>query len=180
MVQGQNFAPAYERTEQMQVSNGRIDLLSPLPVLNIPQYQAQKQNNTSFANEAILGQFEQNQLSSIFFSAKNIDALQDGIRYRIYVETDAKHIIGRQSDTELKIVMRSVYFQHAKHDNRPLIEQVRSLNKHVLDWVVPEVLSNLRQYVVYRQDASTLPTPLDRAQLSTMKGTKVLELKSFM
>jgi hypothetical protein len=175
----QNFAPAYT-SQSVPNYNGRIDLMSPLPALNIPDYQKRSIDNSTFTSEALTGQVMQNNLSQIFFSARNIDALHEGIRYRIYMETGGQQVIGRQSDTELKIVMRSMYYQYAKHDNRPVVEQVRELNGYVLDWVVPEVLSNLKQYMVYKRDASTLPVPLERAQLSTMKGTKVLEIKSFM
>jgi hypothetical protein len=175
----QNFAPAYTQSD-VRATNGRIDLMSPLPSLEIPQFQQRSMNNASFKTEATMGQTAPNNLSALFFSPENIDALQQGIRYRIYVETDGKHVIGRQSDTELKIVMRSIYYQHAKHNNTSIVAQVRELNKYVLDWVVPEVLTNLKQYEVYKRDASTLPMPLERAQLSTMKGTEVLELHSFM
>lgn len=179
MVQTQNFAPAYTQ-QSGPTYNGRIDLLSPLPALEIPDYQKKKVDNSTFTNEALTGQVLQNNLSQVYFSSQNIDALQEGIRYRIWMETDKQYVIGRQSDIELKIVMRSIYYQYAKHDNRPVVAQVRELNKLVLDWVVPEVLSNLKQYIVYKRDASTLPIPMDHAQLSTMKGTKTLEIKSFM
>lgn len=178
MVNQGNFAPAYT-AQDIPVANGRIDLMSSVPTLQIPQFQT-KVDNTMFAKEATLGQFTSTEVSDTFFSPCNIDALQEGIRYRIYVETNGKYVIGRQSDTELKIVMRSIYYQNAKNDSRPVIEQVRELNALVLKWAVPEVLSNLQQYEVYRRDASTLPMPMERAQLATTKGTKVLEQKSFM
>lgn len=173
-----NFAPAYT-TQDVQRVNGRIDLVSSIPTLQIPQFQS-KVDNTNYAKEAMGGQFTSTKLSDLFFSACNINALQEGIRYRIYVETNGRHVIGRQSDSELKIVMRSIFLQNAKHDSRPIVEQVRELNALVLKWAVPEVLSNLLQYEVYRKDASSLPVPLERAQLATSKGTKTLEIKSFM
>lgn len=181
---GGNFAPVVGATDTMTMNtpnqNGRIDLLSPLPSLDIPSYQTRSVNNANYTVEATYGQIVPNELSSIYFSEKNIDALQQGIRYRVYKETNGQHIIGRQSDQELKIVMRSIYYQYAKHQNGDLIGQVRELNSKVLDWVVPEVLSNLKQYEVYRKDASMLPMPMERAPLITTKGTKVLEIKSFL
>ncbi len=178
-----NFAPLeasglYQRPTQS--TNGRIDLLSTAPLLDIPAYQRTMINNRTFRNEATVGQVAQNPLSDLFFSEENINALQDGIRYRVWVETDKKFVIGRQSDTELKVVMRSIYYQHAMHQTSDLLGQVRTLNAKVLDWVVPEVLSNLKQYEVYRKDASTLPVPMERAALETIKGTRVLEQKRFM
>lgn len=179
MVYSENFAPAYA-AQEVQSVNGRIDLMSSIPTLNIPQFHSTTQDNSSFNTEATTGQLTVTKLSELYFSQCNIEALQQGIRYRIYMETDGRFVIGRQNSNELKIVMRSIYFQHAKHDNRPVVEQVRQLNAYVLAWTVPEVLSNLKQYEQYKKDASTLPMPLERAQLSTTKGTKVLEIKSFM
>lgn len=178
-----NFAPLessglYNRAEG--ATNGRVDLLSAAPLLDIPAYQRTNMNNRTFSSEATTGQIQKNPLSDVFFSAENINILQDGIRYRVWVESDKQFVIGRQSDTELKIVMRSIYFQHAKHQSTNMIEQVRELNAKVLDWVVPEVLSNVRQFETYKRDASTLPVPMERAQLSTQKGTRVLEQKTFM
>jgi hypothetical protein len=179
----QNFASTMSSLQDMTenlLNNGRVDLMSALPTFNIPNYQIKTPNNTSYSREAITGQYSANKLSDIYFSPENIDALQEGIRYRVYVETQGKYVIGRQSDQELKIVMRSIYFQFGLNNDNDCIGQVRTLNAKVLDWVVPEVLSNLLQYARYKVDASTLPMPLDRAPIMTTKGTKVLEIKSFM
>lgn len=178
-----NFAPLessglYNQTGQG--TNGRIDLISPAPLLDIPAYQRTNIDNRTFSSEATVGQVQSTPLSDLFFCADNINILQDGIRYRVWVETDKKYVIGRQSDTELKIVMRSIFYQYAQHKSNDLVGQVRDLNSKVLEWVVPEVVSNLKQYEVYRRDASTLPVPLEHAQLSTSKGTRVLEQKTFM
>lgn len=175
-----NFAPleSYERLPQ--TSNGRIDLLSASPLLDIPAYQRTMVNNRSFVSEATVGQIQTNPLSDLFFCENNINLLQDAIRYRIWVETDKKYVIGRQSDTELKVVMRSIYYQNAMHQTTDLVGQVRNLNTKVLEWVIPEVLSNVKQYEVYRKDASTLPMPMERGALATSKGTRVLEQKRFM
>ena len=181
---GQNFADAISSLTMMTDGvkpNGRIDLLSPMPLFDIPSYQRTlNQNNSRAAQEAVSGQITVNGISELFFSPKNIDALQHGIRYRVYVETNGQYTIGRQSDTELKIVMRSVYFQHGRNTAGECVGQVRELNAKVLDWVVPEVLSNVLQYSTYRVDASTLPMPMDRSPNMSARGTKSLELKSFM
>lgn len=179
-----NYAPLessglYDSGAQ-SVVNGRIDLISAAPLLDIPAYQRTNMDNRSFCGEATTGQIQKTTLSDLFFSVDNINALQEGIRYRIWVETDKKYVIGRQSDTELKVIMRSIFYQFAKHQSQDLVGQVRELNAKVLEWVVPEVLSNLKQYEIYRKDASSLPVPMERAALETTKGTKVLEQKTFM
>lgn len=161
-------------------ANGRVDLLSQMPTFDIPSFQRETVNNTGFAREAAGGQFALNEVSRLYFSETNIDALQHGIRYRVFVETNGRYTIGRQSDQDLKIVMRSIYLQHGKNHSSDCVAQVRVLNAKVLEWVVPEVLSNLLQYSTYRRDASTLPMPLDRSPNMSMKGTNPMELKRFM
>jgi hypothetical protein len=182
MAAYQSTAPVFGSASSMMAKgatpNGRIDLLSPLPEFNIQQNTTVK--NANFVNEATYGQSQPNEVSKIFFSETNIDALQQGIRYRVFVETNGKFTIGRQSDQELKIIMRSIYLQYSKNAAHNCVEQVRDLNIKVLEWAVPEVLSNVKQFDVYRKDASTMPIPLEHAPLMTIKGTKVLEQKKWM
>jgi hypothetical protein len=118
-----------------------------------------------------------NELTCTFFSKANIDALQDGIRYRVYQETGL--VIGRQNEQELNIVMRSIYFQYGRNLPTNVLGQVRELNAKVLDYAVREVLSNVRQFEKYKKDVSTLPVPLPHAPLATMKGTRTLEITRF-
>lgn len=162
-------------------ANGRIDLLSPMPDFRIRSpapLSGEAGCDTGFFKQALPSQVRSD-LSDLFFSDTNIAALQEGIRYRIYTETDGQYVIGRQSDTELKIIMRSIYYQHAKNMPTDIVGQVRDLNAKVLEWAVPEVLSNLKQHIVYLRDASTLPMPLEHAQKVTSKGTRTLEFKTF-
>lgn len=178
----QNFADAMSSIEVFTeglMKNGRVDLMSQMPTFNIANYQSAQPNNARYASEATAGISTPNETSRLYFSPENIDALHEAIRYRIYVETKGKYVIGRQSDVELKIVMRSIYLQTGIMADMGCIAAVRSLNTKVLEWVVPEVLSNLLQYEKYRIDASTLPMPMEHAPLMTSKGTKTLEFKSF-
>ena len=46
---------------------------------------------------------------------KNLENIQNQIIKEIYTLSDKSYIRGRQSDTELKIVMRSIYLQHSKN-----------------------------------------------------------------
>lgn len=160
--------------------NGRLNITNPRTVEFPSFYKQAPTNNKTFYAEAVQGTFTPNELSNIYFSCNNIDVLQDGIRYKIYQLTNGKHVIGRQSDKDLKIVMRSIYLQHSKNLNTDIIGQVRELNAMVLDWCVHEVFSNLQQYDKYLIDVSTLPTPMERSQLMTSKGNKSLEMKSFV
>lgn len=174
MATMQNFASVYETVAGAvsNVANGRVDLFHPI-MLQIPQYQLKPEDNKRFASEALVGQLQKNELSDLFFSAMNIDALQSGLRYGVFKQTG--EVIGRQSDTELKIVMRSIYFQYARHQNSDVVAQVRVLNGHVLEWVVKEISSNVKQQYKYQKDASTMPVPLEFGQNTSVKGERQLE-----
>ena len=92
------------------LGNGLVDLLStPRSSLNIPAYVTAPSNNCNYANEAVSKQMLSTPLSDLFFSAMNIDALQEGIRYQVFRQTG--QVIGRQSDAELKILMRGTFLQ---------------------------------------------------------------------
>lgn len=115
-------------------------------------------------------------VSSLFFSALNVEALQDAIRYRVYVESGADQtVIGRQSDVELSIIMRSIFLQEARNNAREsIVLQVKALNASVLAYCVPRILEEVRTYVTYRRDVSTLPEPLPRGEFLSVKGQKTL------
>ncbi len=121
------------------------------------------------------------EVAHLFFSPANVEALQHGIRYGVYRRSGASRlVVGRQSDRELGLVMRSVYLQHARNKAEDLLAQVRELNARALDYCVPVVYREALMYMTYLQDASTLPEPLPRAELATMKGDRTLEVTRFM
>jgi hypothetical protein len=118
-----------------------------------------------------------NDLNSVYFSRNNIDAIQHGIRYSIF--NKSSKVIDNQSETELRIIMRSIYLQYSKNLPNNIIEQIKDLNKRVLEFVVPRVLIEMNQYETYLKDASTLPVPLSRGENTSSTGTKFLYRKEF-
>ena len=118
--------------------------------------------------------------TTLFMSPRNVDAVQDAIRYRVYVESRGRHVIGRQSDVELALVMRSVLLQRGRNDDgTDVIEQVRLLNAEVLEFCVPRVLTEVDSWLRYRDDIATLPTPMAHGAVASMKGSRELQLKPF-
>jgi len=164
------------------VNNGRVDIMSPMPSLAIHASSVPAAPRTNddgaecTARRAISGIHSSTPLNTLFFSPDNINALQEGIRYRIYAESEGQFVIGLQNERELLIVMRSMYYQYGRNDPDNALQGVRDLNARVLAWCVPEVLNNLKQYEGYKRDVSTLPMPMPRSPIASMKGTRSLEL----
>jgi hypothetical protein len=157
--------------------NGRVNAMGDVPSYQFPN---NPDNYTENPNNITTRNLECSQVSGMFFSTENINLLQNGMRNQILNMSNGKFIIGRQSDDELKIIMRSIYYQYSKNLPYNIKEQVKYLNTKVLEWSVPRILTNLKQDQQYRKDISTLPEPLERSQLPSQKGTRVLEIKSFI
>lgn len=165
--------------------NGRVPEANDNP----PQapFQMFAQTSTSrgggerFAADSLARIWDSSQTSKasqLFLSRANMDALQDAIRYRVYVETGGRHVIGRQSEVELGLVMRSVLLQSGRNKDDSgrggTLKDVRALNAEVLAWCVPRIVSEVLQYINYRIDVSSLPMPMQRGGIATQKGSRSL------
>ena len=173
-------APSYP----INANNGRIDLSkgqlgSYLPVYDYTVLNPPTTNN-KFTKEAVQGVVLATPLSALFFSKENIDVLQEGVRYKVYMLSgDQKIVVSRQSDMELKVVMRGIFFQYALHQPTDIIGQVKELNGRVLDYAAPNVLSNAQQYQTFRKDITTLPVPMARSSSTNKIGTNPLIMKQY-
>lgn len=154
--------------------NGRVDTLHKTNLTSYDFFKENKKNPFHFQTNAVRHIHTDSEVASLFFSQKNVDVLQDGIRYSIYTKTNYNHTIGKQSETELQIIMRSIYLQYSRNLKEDIVNQVKELNSRVLDYAVPKILSELNQYVNYTHDITYLPVPLERSKNMSTTGTKIL------
>ena len=100
-------------------SNGRVNILGN----NIPDvfqlYDRVPVNEkiTSY-RQALTGNWENNMVSNVYFSADNIQIVQNGIRAGVYKKSNKRFIIGPQDLDTLKIIMRSIFLQHSLNDSK--------------------------------------------------------------
>jgi hypothetical protein len=161
---------------RMNFLNGRVDATNK-STLNIDRARVKASEHQI---NVISRNLDCTEVSKVFFSIDNIDLLQRGIRNKILNDTDGQINISRQSDDELKIIMRSIYFQYGKNSKYNIKEQILELNTRVLEWSVPEIISNVKQSQKYLQDISTMPVPLERSTLPSKKGTKTLDVTKYL
>jgi hypothetical protein len=114
------------------------------------------------------------ELSQLFFSRKNIEFLHQQIINQVYHSSNKKHVIGKQNETQLQIIMRSIFLQHAKHLNCKIKEQISELNKQVIIFCVDKIIIEINQYLGYREDVSKNPVPLEQPKNLSNKGNKIL------
>ncbi|KAG2425009.1 hypothetical protein HXX76_014167 [Chlamydomonas incerta] len=106
------------------------------------------------------GQMCATPVSNAFFSGTNLDALQGEIGRRVR-EYCGKQVT-RQADTEVLAVMRSVYLQYSLNASETdVLPEVRMLNEKVLEYCVPNIISNLVQYDRYLAERDPANTGTD-------------------
>ena len=166
-------------------TNGRVvfDIKSSVP--NYTKYSGERQGSFNVV-ESLQGIHEQTPLNNAFFSQENTDRIQQEIRGLVYKITESDPdpileghrpvVISRQNDTQLQLVMRSIYLQYAKHTNEDILSQVKQLNDLVIKETVPGIITNVKSYIGYSKDIQKLPSPLDHPINPSMKGEKTYSL----
>lgn len=129
---------------------------------------------TSFCN-ALAGTWQNSVLSNLFFSSKNIQIIQNGIRAGVYALSKNQYVIAPQSVDSIKIVMRSVFLQNSINNSCNITQQLNALNHIVVDYCKKKIYSEAQGYLNYLKDVSTLPIPIQRPVMSTISNT--LEFK---
>lgn len=157
--------------------NGIVDIMGVSPEKSFPLYY-EKSNNEN-ASRSLGNIHGTNPLNTTFFSPENVEVLQQSVRKGVYDRSNGRHVIGKQSEIELKIIMRSVYLQYAKNISTNIAQQINVLNRLVINICVPKILTNIEQYIGYKRDISGLPKPLPRAQSVSSAGTKSTRMTRF-
>lgn len=160
--------------------NGRINLMEPQDpniVFKMQEKIAIKNKATEY-REALAGTWEDNILSRAYFSAENVQILQNGIRAGVYEQSDSKFVIPPQNVDTLKIIMRSIYLQNSENHLNDITGQIAKLNNLVLDYAVPTVYKEAIGYLKYCEDQSTIAMPLPVPKHHD-RQYKQLELKNY-
>ena len=165
----------------MQKYNGRVNIISqpdPDVIFKMQERISLKNKSTSYVSALSGNDWEDNLLSRAFFSAENIQIIQNGLRAGVYELSKHEIVLPPQNIDQLKIIMRSIYFQFAEHRRDQITQQIERLNKIVLDEIIPKVYGEAVGYLKYMQDQSSLVVPMDRP-LHHDRNYKQLELKEW-
>ena len=146
-----------------------------------PGYGYEKKAEQGFEADMLRGNWETTPLSTAFFSPENTQSIQNGIRREVFEKSQPKgYIIDNQSVDELKIIMRAIYYQYARNMPFDIQGQINDLNRKVLDWSVPHILSAVDHYHYYINDISHMPVPLAREMNLSGAGTKSMPFNNFV
>lgn len=158
------------------MNNGRVDIKTPNTSALFQMYDKIPANQCVTFRNATEGLWTSTPLSQAFFSQQNIQILQNGIRAGIYKLSNNQYVIGDQDCDSLKIIMRSVFLQHAANQPNNFRQQISALNQIVLDYCIQQVYSEAQGYMKYIDDVSTLVVPIAHPVMAS-ENDRQLELK---
>jgi hypothetical protein len=159
-----------------QMLNGRVNILQPDTKAQFAMYDRIPAHQPSSYRDALQGNWKDSPLSLAYFSKQNIIILQNAIRRGVYEKSKGQYLVGNQSEDVLKVIMRSTFLQYSANMPDKIPEQIKSLNKIVIDYSVKQVYGEAQGYQQYLYDASTLVVPIERPVLSSTED-KTLEWK---
>lgn len=137
-------------------------------------FQSHYTDYYNMSKDCVKGIQEESILSKIFFSPENVDLLQRQIIWTVYQKTGGKYLIEKQNEEDLQVVMRSMFLQHARHVADHIKEQIQELNNLVTDDVVPNIISEVNQYIGYL-DRTFLPRQImDHPECVSSAGMRTL------
>lgn len=159
-----NYRDEYQKPILEHVNaNGRINLLEQPPA--DAQFalfdKVAKKNRAVDYREPLNNGLEENQLSRAYFSAGNIQIIQNGLRAGVYQMSGGKFSIPPQNQDHLILIMRDMYYNHALFSSAPIPDQIADLNRRVLGYLVPFIFNEAVAYYQYIIDQSTIPAPMD-------------------
>ena len=160
-------------------NNGRVDILGPNVEQQFSLYDRIPVNSTKYSfRDSMAGNWYDTQLSNAFFSSKNIQIIQNGIRAGVYNKSNQQYVVAEQNMDELQIIMRAIFLQYSKNLPTNIPSQIKDLNKIVLEYSINQVYGEADGYMKYKRDASTLVVPLAMPIMVSTNG-KQLELKKW-
>lgn len=169
--------------------NGRINFSVPVAGsagsigsrMSVPGFDYLKTAEPNFVADMLRGNLNPSEVALAYFTPRNAAILQESIRRGVLEKSGNKrYMIDDQDIDELKMIMRGIYYQYAKNNEFDIHGQVRELNKLVIDWCVPRILSEIDQYNYYLKDISHMPVPLTQPMSMSSAGTRSLPFQPFM
>jgi hypothetical protein len=153
----------FSRLLEGKKQNGLVDIAileDPTAMFKMHE-RVNSRNKASQYKDALNGTLEWNVLAQVYFSAENMQIIQNAIRANVYKMSKQTINVPNQNVDSLKIIMREIYLQYAEHYPKDITGQVSYLNQLVLDYTVPNVFSEAVSYFKYLHDQSYMAMPLE-------------------
>lgn len=103
------------------------------------------------------------ELSQVFYSNENMQRIQKMIQIAVYERTKGKYKLDYDQDkSDLLIAMRAVFLEHARFLPISLVKQIQELNKRVIEYIVPDMITEINQSYNYIKEINEPIKPIAR------------------
>ena len=158
-----------------RINNSTVDYTKDNIASYYEKYEISNNKDYDRARTATQSFFEINDITRIFFSNENMKRLQRKIRDEVCRITKGHYQLEcDQDESDLTIVMRGIYFDKGKNLPDNPIRQVKILNQQTVDYIIPDLLSNLKQYFGYINDINKPLQPIARPMAVNNAGRRAL------
>ena len=161
----------------MSLPKGAINRqMNSQEIMNTPflLFQSHKDDYYNMSQESVRGIQQETVLSKVFFHPKNVDLVQKQLIMEVLRRTGGEFWIEKQDEKDLQVVMRSIYFQHARHAPDNIRGQIKELNNLTVDELFPGVFSEIKAYFGYLERAFGPFQVIDRPEYTSSAGTRSL------
>ena len=110
-------------------------------------------------------------LNTAFFSDFNMKVIQRGLKQYVYDKVKVK--IDSQSRDALIALMQAVFITNAENPYGDVTDQIKFMNKRVIEKASEQVLSGVAQYYGYIDDIDKPLSPMDLPRNTTTYGNKI-------
>lgn len=110
-----------------------------------------------------MSNIQETKVSKEFFSKENLKRIQKKIRREIYNRTDGKYVLEvDQDELDLQIVMQKILDEYTLNRDDKIVRQVKKLNEYTIDYIVPDMITNIKQFYGYMKEINNPIKPMDR------------------
>ncbi len=114
-------------------------------------------------------------LSHLYFSDKNLKRIQEEIKRQVGIKTRGKYKLEEdQDELDLLVAMKHVYTQTTRFNNECVTKQVGELNKILISYIIPDIVSNIIQEYKYLDEISKPIEPIMRPVNVNNAGRRTL------
>ena len=118
---------------------------------------------------------EQNELANTFFSSENMQRIQNKIKQEIAKRTNGQFKVEvDQDENTLLLAMRNIFLEESRFLPTKIIHQVKELNQKVVDSIVPDMITEIKQYYGYLRDVNEPLKPMNRPLNVSNAGRRTL------
>ena len=156
----------------MDEYSGRVNISDYSGGVPFELHQNLGVNQNAGFGDALKNIHSENEVSNLF-SRVNIDFLQQKIIDEVYKASKDEYKIAKQSEEALEVVMRAMYLQHSRNLPCKIKQQVKELNTHVFEFCVPNIMTNIKQYIGYVRDVNAPRTVMENPIDTTTRGNQL-------